>query len=219
MAKKERFELRIDENILREVDIWREGNDNPSRAEAIRQLINLGLNSKKTPEITAGERLIIALLTDENNEYNKNLIAKALVGGNDWAIPFEYPSLYSTQTEQDIVKEVIDILDMWSFLEEGCKKFTQQELDEVKKLADVASIEFIGFDGNHEAEYLIVMDMLFDMRRFTNFKDRNLNSHMRMLPRYKRYLYEFNKIRGSLGLGAEIKKDQIIKILRSGSSA
>lgn len=45
-AKSERVELRLDEDFLREIDAWRhEETDLPTRSEAIRRLVHLGLSS------------------------------------------------------------------------------------------------------------------------------------------------------------------------------
>jgi hypothetical protein len=45
--KTERFEMRVPESFLRVVDDWRRKQpDLPSRAEAIRRLVELGLKAK-----------------------------------------------------------------------------------------------------------------------------------------------------------------------------
>ena len=50
--KSERFEMRMDEDILTRVDKWRADQvDVPSRAEAMRRLIELGL-----PKTSSGHR-------------------------------------------------------------------------------------------------------------------------------------------------------------------
>ena len=51
-AKTERFELRLDPGILEDVDAWRGRQaDVPSRAEAVRRLIDAGLAEPKGSEI------------------------------------------------------------------------------------------------------------------------------------------------------------------------
>ena len=45
-TKSERFELRIDEEQLSRIDEWAsEQSDRPTRAEAVRRLVNLGLSA------------------------------------------------------------------------------------------------------------------------------------------------------------------------------
>jgi hypothetical protein len=44
--------MRVSESFLRMVDDWRRGQiDIPSRAEAIRRMVELAINSKKRPDI------------------------------------------------------------------------------------------------------------------------------------------------------------------------
>ena len=45
------FQMRVSESFLRMVDDWRRGQiDVPSRAEAIRRMVELAINSKKKPD-------------------------------------------------------------------------------------------------------------------------------------------------------------------------
>ena len=47
--KTERFEMRLETTMIKRVDAWRrKQEDLPSRAEAFRRLIELGLSAKKT---------------------------------------------------------------------------------------------------------------------------------------------------------------------------
>ena len=48
-SKTERFEMRLETAMIERVDAWRrKQEDLPSRAEAFRRLIELGLSAKKT---------------------------------------------------------------------------------------------------------------------------------------------------------------------------
>ena len=64
----ERFEMRIDSELLARLDNWRgEEEDSPSRAEAIRRLIDAGLahdNKGKPVYLSDGEKLITTMLAD-----------------------------------------------------------------------------------------------------------------------------------------------------------
>jgi metal-responsive CopG/Arc/MetJ family transcriptional regulator len=47
--KTERFEMRLETTMIERVDAWRrKQEDLPSRAEAFRRLIEMGLSAKKT---------------------------------------------------------------------------------------------------------------------------------------------------------------------------
>jgi hypothetical protein len=46
------FQMRVSESFLRMVDDWRRGQiDVPSRAEAIRRMVELAINVKKKPDV------------------------------------------------------------------------------------------------------------------------------------------------------------------------
>lgn len=48
-SKTERFEMRLETTMIERVDAWRrKQEDLPSRAEAFRRLVELGLAAKKT---------------------------------------------------------------------------------------------------------------------------------------------------------------------------
>ena len=67
-AKTERFEMRLDQMTLEEVDAWRARQaDVPSRAEAVRRLIEDGLTpvpARRELELSAGERLAVVMLCE-----------------------------------------------------------------------------------------------------------------------------------------------------------
>ena len=65
--KTERFEMRLDEDILIRIDRWRsQQGDVPARAEAMRRLVETGL-ARSSPEVItfrSAEKLIIAMLAN-----------------------------------------------------------------------------------------------------------------------------------------------------------
>ena len=66
-VKGERFEMRIDPDTLSRLDTWRAAQaDIPSRAEAIRRLIELGLslNSSESVQFSDGEKLLLLMMRD-----------------------------------------------------------------------------------------------------------------------------------------------------------
>jgi hypothetical protein len=85
-AKTERFELRLDPGILDDVDEWcgRQA-DLPSRAEAVRRLIEAALVTPKEPEIrfSDGEKLITLMLCELFEHLKiKSDIDPTFVGGH-----------------------------------------------------------------------------------------------------------------------------------------
>jgi uncharacterized protein len=60
-------------------------------------------------------------------------------------------------------------------------------------------VEFIGFDGNNETNYMSVARFLIDdLDRFSIFRGRELNSHMPSIHTYRRMLAVFIPMRPSL---------------------
>src|SRR4051812_18008296 len=64
----ERFEMRIDSELLNRLDNWRNSEDDePSRAEAVRRLLEAGLahdNRGRGPALSDGEKLIAVMIAD-----------------------------------------------------------------------------------------------------------------------------------------------------------
>jgi Arc/MetJ-type ribon-helix-helix transcriptional regulator len=67
VPKSERFEMRLEPATVDRIDAWRERQgDRPSRAEAIRRLIDVGLSMSASEgfRLTEGEKLTTWLLTE-----------------------------------------------------------------------------------------------------------------------------------------------------------
>src|SRR5438046_5400629 len=95
----ERFEMRLDEELLAQVDRWRaKRGDVPSRSEAMRRLVEIGLGSEVTSasvKFSDGEKLILLMLGDlykhlkVDGESDPEFIAKVILGGHFWAPKWE----------------------------------------------------------------------------------------------------------------------------------
>jgi hypothetical protein len=226
----ERFEMRIDSELLERLDQWRQGEeDAPSRAEAVRRLIESGLahdNKGRAPHFSDGEKLIAMMLgdlikkLDVEVETNVDFVQKVILGGHYWALGWEMPSIFHSHVDrQSRVRFVVDVLDMWSFLEEAFEKFGKE--DRKRLVAEAGPlgehITFAGFDGNNEAEYFSIARFLVDdLKRFSRFRKghRDLNSHHPTLEGYGRMLRVFEPIRKSL-VGRGLSVDDVIAILNS----
>jgi uncharacterized protein YfbU (UPF0304 family) len=224
----ERFEMRIDSELLERLDAWgTEQEDRPSRAEAVRRLLELGLShgSKgRAPHFTDGEKLITLMLTDllkglnVETETNIDLVRSAIYGGHYWALGWEMPGVYHGHNDKESrVSFVVDVLDMWSFLEEGYEVLSDEGKEQLAKVADPfgAHVKFLGFDGNNEAEYMSIATFLVrDLDRFTRFKDRSFNSHSPTLVGYGRMVRAFEPIRATL-IGRRMTVDELATVLNA----
>lgn len=227
-AKTERFELRLDEDVLARVDAWRsERDDSPSRAEAIRQLVDAGLRvkSRDAVDFSDGEKMIALMLCDlmehlkVNGDTNTKLLKSAIFGGHYWGLKWDLQGIFHGHIDKpEVVRDVVNILDMWSFIEFGYAKLLKKERERIEKEAPPFGkyVSFRGFDGNYESEYMSVAYFLIDdMGRFTHFKGRDLNSHAPTIASAQRMYRLFEPMRSGLGGGNELSVDQIIKLMQA----
>lgn len=226
-AKTERFEMRLDQMTLDKVDAWRANQtDFPSRAEAIRRLIEAGMpgNSKDQLKLSSGEKLIALMLCELyehleiDGEIEPTFIQSAIHGGHLWGLQWRYPGIFQGEEDDNrVLKEVVDVLNMWTFIESAYQRLSKKDKGRVEKEADPFGkhVAFPGFDGNYECEHLSIATFLIeDMGRFSDFKDRDLNSHATLLDSYRRMLRVFEPMRRNL-VGARLNPSQIIDILKA----
>lgn len=226
-AKTERFELRLDPGVLDDVDAWRGRQaDFPSRAEAVRRLIEAGLAEPKGSEIRFSDdgKLIALMLCDlfkhqkVKSDIDPNFVAAAIHRGGLWALGWQYPGLFhGHEDSKATLKEVVDILDMWAFLERGYARLSKQDKQRVAAEAEPfrKTVAFPGFDGNYESEHLGIAGFLVnELGRFSDFKGRDLNSHCPLLENYRRMVKLFEPMRKNL-VGQELDASQLIEILKA----
>lgn len=226
--KSERFEMRLDEEILGRVDEWRsKQGDVPSRAEAMRRLIEQGLARQNSTAVsfTDGEKLLFMILRDMSKQLNLkrgetdlDLMASVIYGGHYWAPRWAMTGLFHDhQDKESDVQFVVDVLDMWSFMEYGYSKLTEEEKGQIA--TDVGPlgkiVKFSGFDGNNESELMSIAKFFVDdMGRFSEFKGRDMNAHVPLAGAYRKMLTVFSSMRDSL-VGASLSASQITKVLQA----
>ena len=226
-AKTERFEMRLDQETLDRVDGWRAAQDDmPSRAEAMRRLVErgLGISGREGLHFRESEKLMISMLCDIGRQLkmkdgiDPDFVASALYGGHNWALRWQYQGVFhGHEDSEQAVCDVVDILDMWFFIENAYAQLLKKDKDRIKKEAEPfgSHVKFPGFDGNHETEYLgIARFLIEDMGRFSIFKGRELNSHAPLIAPYKRMLAVFEPIRPTL-VGRELTATEIIELLKA----
>jgi uncharacterized protein YfbU (UPF0304 family) len=228
--QSERFEMRLDPDLLSRIDTWRGKQDDiPSRAEAIRRLVEVALANIGMKD---SEKLILTLLCnmyksmgikDRNYGLDPDFILEAIRGGHYWGLKWKYEGLLHNYFDNEqTLREVVDILDMWSFLEEAINVLSPEDKDYIKTKADYSAeqIKFGGFDGNNEHEHLNLAHFLInEMERFTEFKDRgghkgDLNCHYPSLDVHRRMLEVFNPLRKTLS-GRRLNAKEIVEIVKA----
>jgi len=173
-------------------------------------------------KLTDGEKLIILMLTELyeklqiNGETDPDFLRSAIFHDHLWGIRWKYSGVpFEPGEDPPVVREVVDILDMWSFIEFAYAKLTDEQK---KRLAEMAkpfgeNPRFTGFDGNNESEYMsAAMFLVNQLDRFQEFKGRDFNCHHPSLDAHRRMLTVFEPIRASLAYGA-LSVEQLAKLL------
>jgi len=203
----ERFEMRLDEETLGRVDRWRsEQADVPSRAEAMRRLIEQGLarTSQESIRLSDGEKLLLWMMQDvykamkiKEPEIDPEFVREVIGGGHYWAAPWKFTGIFHGHEDNPATLSYVqNVLDMWNRLERGFERLSKTEKAQVLKETDRKEIKFYGFDGNNESEALGIAIFLTErMDRWSRFKGRDLNSHMPTRAIYGRMLDAFKRMR------------------------
>lgn len=226
-AMTERFELRLSTSVLARLDSWRsQQEDVPTRSEAMRRLVEAGLDEKPNRHVVLGngERLIVLMLCQllkhlkVDGDIDPKFVEDVIYGGHFWAFDWEYQGIFHSHVDSEaVLSEVVDILGMWSFLESGFKELSQQDKDKVAAEAEPFGkrVVFNGFDGNNEGQYIGIAKFLINkLDRFTDFKGRDLNSHFPSVDMHRRMFAVFGPIRQNL-IGRGLTATEIIQILRA----
>jgi uncharacterized protein YfbU (UPF0304 family) len=231
-TKMERFEMRMDEDILERIDRWRVEQDGVlSRSEATRRLVELGLARPvgETVSFSDGERVLILMMRDiykrlkthdddETAEIDADFLAEVIYGGHYWAPKWEMAGLFHDEEDDPIdVHFVGDVLEMWSFIENAYDRLGEKAKARIETEAEPfgKDVHFRGFDGNNESSLLGIANFLIKkMGRFEEFKGRDLNSHFPSVDMHKRMLAVFTPMEKKL-VGRGLSADQIIELMQA----
>jgi uncharacterized protein YfbU (UPF0304 family) len=219
----ERFEMRLDEELLERVDGWRASQpDIPSRSEAARRLISSALEAR-TPSggdvvIANSDRLIISLLCDlvkaqgVSGENDPDFVMSTILGGHFWAFKMQSHLFHSQVDDHATMREVVDTLDMWDLIESSIAKLAKADRESLGEMARMT--KFIGYDGHTETEHMgVAHHLVHVMGRFGKYKQRSLDSHSPTVARYRAIYRRFEPLRPTLGMGRWLSVDQLNKLL------
>ena len=224
----ERFEMRLSETVLERLDAWRaQQADLPSRSEAVRRLVEEGLyarEGRRPVKILDGEKLTLIMLCELfrqlklKGDIEPRFLEEVIYGGHYWALEWRYPGIFhGHEASTTVLTEVVDILDMWSFLEDGFNDLSKTEKAHVAEEAEPLGkqVVFAGFDGNNESEYISIARFLIEkLDRFSEFKGRTLDAHMPTIEAHRRMLTIFEPIRPRL-VGRKLNASEVIDILKA----
>lgn len=174
-------------------------------------------------KITDGEKLILLMLCEiydklgVDGEVDPDFIRSAIFSNNIWSIPWKYVGIpFEEQDTPEVVKEVFDVLDMWSMIERSYEHLSEEEKAWVKREAAPFGKypRFPGFDGNNESEYMGTASFVVnDLDRYEDFKKRDFNSHCPSIDSYRRMLSVFQPIAKTLNF-QPLSPQNIVDILK-----
>jgi len=141
-------------------------------------------------EMTDAEKLTLLMLCEIHKALkikdgvDASFVEHTIYNGNTWALRWQMPGIFDvTETPSGIVTATVDYLDMWDAIERSYKNLSKADKAWLEKEVQYLgkNPKFNGFDGNSESEYIGVARTLIEkMGRWSNFKDRDLDSHVPM---------------------------------------
>jgi uncharacterized protein len=174
-------------------------------------------------KLSDGEKLIILMLSElyeklgVEGEVEPEFIKSAIFSDQLWGLKWKYSGIPFEESEDpEIVKEVVDILDMWSLIERAYSQLSEAQKKELEIAAEPFGKDpmFNGFDGNNETEYMGTANFLVnELERFVEFKGRSFNSHSPSIDTHHRMLKVFKDIRKKLAY-EPMSVDDLTKILK-----
>ena len=225
----EGVEIRLDREILRRVDLWRSQQlDDPSCAEALRRLVEVGLSlsSQGTGKISEGEKLILWVLqdlwkhqdVDVSDGIDLAFVCEMVSARHEWALEWKYPGVFTGSFAAPLeVSEVCDVLNMWSALERSHERLSDDQRERVEAAWSGASVSFTGFSVNDEIKHNCVADILINkLGKFNRFEGRELNSLGPYLGTYRRMLKVFKHLPDT-SLAGDLSVDEMIDLMNAQS--
>ena len=178
-------------------------------------------------KLTNPEKLMLMMLAEIHetvkvkNGIDTKLLKEAIYSDNTWALSWEMQGIFAGGPHEENppeVNEVVDILDMWDFLEAGHEALGPKDRKRVETEAAPfgARVKFTGFDGNYEGRWMSIASFLVDnLERFSRFKGRDMNSHgSPPIEAYRRMLAIWKPLRATLDQ-KPLTADQIIQLLKA----
>lgn len=175
-------------------------------------------------KVTDGEKLILLMLSELydsqkiQGEIEPDFIRSAIFSDKMWSIPWKYSGIpFEHHETPPVVKEVLDILDMWSLIEYSYDELSSDEKKLLEKKAKPFGKDpkFKGFSGNEEVEYMSTASFIVNkLDRFEEFKGRDFNSHLPSIASYRRMLRAFNEMKKSSLLNSLLDLEQLAELLR-----
>jgi len=184
----------------------------------------LSTTQNKAIRFSDGEKLATLMLCEIykhlkiDGDIDPAFVEEALFGGHYWGLAWKYTGIFHDYEEyESVVTEVVEILAMWSSMESSYAKLSKDNRSKIESEAGPLGkhVSFSGFDGNNEGQYLSATRFLIEsLERFAEFKDRDLNSHVPSIGRYRRMLTVFKPMKRTLA-GGNLAPGEIVQLLNA----
>ena len=147
------------------------------------------LNIKERLQLSFQLRILEKLYPEEQEYYAKN--RKAIEDG--YELHYDWITEHLSEgLKKEECSFVLDVLEMYSLLFFNVRDFKNSDLT-------AEYVKFPGFDGNNEFMYMAYTKYFIeDLDRFGEIQESTngyYNSHMRMIPKYKKMLAKWKELK------------------------
>ena len=174
---------------------------------------------------TPTEKLILSMLCDLARDGNHSggidpdFVQYAIGGGHYWALGLKYPDIFGGRPDSpDLVREVVDILEMWTVLEHHYEHL--EETDKARVASEAApygtDVIFAGFYPNEESSHKSIAEFLIEhIGHYSRFRGRNLITTRTVVDWYRRMLKAYEPMYKSLlaGRNRNLSASDIVALL------
>ena len=179
-------------------------------------------------QLSNSEKLILVMLSevyerlgiDGESGLDPKFIQSAIYSGHTWGIEWKYSWIFDNPDAQPPeLNDVINILDMWSVVEEAYEIFDDDQKAQLNRLSPPFwnNPGFPGFDANEEGEFSSIAAFLTEhLDRFTRFKGRICDSHTPSVAGYRRMYEMFETVQPAL-FGRQLTVNELAQILNARS--
>jgi hypothetical protein len=173
--------------------------------------------------LSDGEKLILTMLCEIyeklgiEGDVDPKFIQETIYSGQHWGLRWKYSGIFEAKSADDsVVSESVKILNMWNIIESSYSRLTLEEKAEVARKSKHFGDDpkFRGFDANNENHFAVAHYLIDDLKRFSSFSGRYINSHMPLVDAYRRMLEVFDPMLDDLR-GGGLTVDQIVEVLNA----
>lgn len=165
-------------------------------------------------ELSKKERLMLYNQFDILEKLSQDKAEEEYYSRKKEIVSYGFVSEYDTlvegfeETSKEICEEVKSILSMFRSLETSFSKLSD------KSGIDKDDVEFKGFDENNEFDHYFFLDW-YVKDRYTEYRDKDLNTHYNTLGHYRNMLKKYNAIKSKYHNKFHLlSKDEIMTIIK-----